>query len=114
MAVSLGFCWVCVGVVLLPGDWRRGESNLKALSTKDLLNSDTFAAKPDSSGGYELSAEQNTNTSEQKKHTQKQANGVNMVRAPERDIELARLIEAWPCLPAHIRQTINTLVKSVK
>jgi len=91
-----------------------GESNLKSLYTKDLQNNGTSDAKPNSLGGYELYTEQNTDTSEQKKHTQKQANGVNMVRAPERDIELTRLIEAWPSLPVHIRQTINTLVKSVK
>jgi hypothetical protein len=94
---SVGFVWEWCHS---QGTGGGGESNLKSLSTKDLQNTDTSAAKPNSLGGYELYTEQNTDTSEQKKHTQEQANGVNMVRVPERDIELTRLIEAWPSLPA--------------
>ena len=38
----------------------------------------------------------------------------DLPRTTEMHPELSHLIEAWPCLPSHIRQTINTLVKSVE
>ena len=92
-------------------DWSRGESNPNLLKTKDLQRCTRRGTEADKSIDSKGLIEQNQDTSKQNSHTKAQAIGADMVHGPEGDTDLARLMEAWPDLPEHIKQQINELIR---
>ena len=96
--------------------WRRGDSNPKGATTEPLQLCDNSTTKPHIQPPKWLLAEQNDTLPIQKNNTSKHQTGANMVHEltdNSSDPMLCKIVEAWPELPDHIKQTIQTLVGTV-
>ena len=98
----------------IEGQWRRGDSNPKRTETEPLhtqCNSDTNPNRRPLKGGSE---EQNSDSSEHFQTLLQHKLGANMVHENGSGPDLAKIMEAWPELPEHIKTAIKALIQTHK
>jgi len=91
--------------------WRRGDPNPICIKTEPLHTPSNSAPNPNGKPlkcGFE---KQDHNNPEHFQTLPQHKSGANMVHE---DIDLRRIVEAWPALPPQIKATIKTLIQIQK
>ena len=91
-------------------EWRRGDSNPRRTETEPLQEHDNSATERSDKPVKDSSDKQSHDTSEQFQTLPQHKLGAHLVRGGDVDPDLARIAEAWPTLPDHVKTRIKDLI----